>query len=170
MIAATSRDLKVEVQNGRFREDLFYRLNVFPVSIPPLRMRPEDIPQLVHHFIDKYARKCGKHIETVSKNTMRILQNYDWPGNVRELEHIIERAIITSEGSILELVDCLDLKPGDKPEESLKYLEAIEREYILKVLQKTHWKVDGEGGAAGILGLNPSTLRFRIKKLHITRT
>ena len=170
VIAATSRDLKVEVQNGRFREDLFYRLNVFPVSIPPLRMRPEDIPQLVHHFIDKYARKCGKHIETVSKSTMRILQNYDWPGNVRELEHIIERAIITSEGSILELVDCLDLKPGDKPEESLKYLEAIEREYILKVLQKTHWKVDGEGGAAGILGLNPSTLRFRIKKLHITRT
>ncbi|MEQ8253996.1 MAG: sigma 54-interacting transcriptional regulator, partial [Smithellaceae bacterium] len=169
VIAATSRDLKLEVQNGRFREDLFYRLNVFPVSIPPLRKRAEDIPQLVHHFIGKYARKCGRHIETVSKSTMRILQDYEWPGNIRELEHVIERAIITSEGSVLELVDFLDLKTGDKPEESLKDLEAMEREYILKVLQKTRWKIDGEGGAAGILGLNPSTLRFRIKKLDITR-
>ena len=169
VIAATSRDLKVEVQNGRFREDLFYRLNVFPVSIPPLRMRAEDIPQLVHHFIGKYARKCGRHIETVSKSTMRILQDYEWPGNIRELEHVIERAIITSEGSVLELVDFLDLKTGDKPEESLKDLDAMEREYILKVLQKTRWKIDGEGGAAGILGLNPSTLRFRIRKLDITR-
>ena len=104
VIAATSRDLKVEVQNGRFREDLFYRLNVFPVSIPPLRMRSEDIPQLVYHFIGKYARKCGKRIETVSKSTMRILQDYQWPGNVRELEHIIERTVITSQGSTLELV------------------------------------------------------------------
>lgn len=169
VIAATSRDLKVEVQNGRFREDLFYRLNVFPVSIPPLRMRSEDIPQLVHHFIGKYARKCGKNIKTISMSTMQILQNYEWPGNVRELEHIIERAVIISQGSALELTDYLDLEAGDKPEESLKDLEAMEREHILKVLQKTHWKIDGEGGAAGILGLNPSTLRFRIKKLDITR-
>ena len=169
VIAATSRDLKAEVQNGRFREDLFYRLNVFPVSIPPLRMRSEDIPQLVHHFIGKYARKCGKNIETISRNTMQILQDYQWPGNVRELEHVIERAVITSQGSALELADCLDLQAGNKAEESLKYLEAIEREYILKVLQKTRWKIDGDGGAAGILGLNPSTLRFRIKKLKITR-
>jgi len=169
VIAATSRNLKVEVQNGRFREDLFYRLNVFPVSIPPLRMRSEDIPQLVHHFIGKYARKCGKNIETISKSTMQILQDYQWPGNVRELEHIIESAVITSQGSALELADYLDLKTGNKPEESLKCLEEIEREYILKVLQKVHWKIDGEGGAAGILGLNPSTLRFRIKKLDITR-
>jgi len=169
VIAATSRDLKSEVQNGRFREDLFYRLNVFPVSLPPLRMRSEDIPQLVRHFINKYARKCGKHIETVSKSTMQILQDYEWPGNVRELEHIIERAVITSQGSALELVDYLDLKTCDKPEDSLKDLETMEREYILKVLQKTRWKIDGEGGAAGILGLNPSTLRFRIKKLDITR-
>ena len=169
VIAATSRDLKVEIQNGRFREDLFYRLNVFPVSIPPLRMRSEDIPLLVHYFINKYARKCAKRIETVSKSTMQILQDYEWPGNVRELEHVIERAIITSEGSALDLADYLDLKAGNKPEESLKDLEAMEREYILKVLQKTRWKIDGEGGAAGILGLNPSTLRFRIKKLDITR-
>ncbi len=169
VITATSRNLKDEVQNGRFREDLFYRLNVFPLSIPPLRMRSEDIPQLVHYFIGKFARKCGKNIETISKSTMRILLDYHWPGNVRELEHIIESAVITSQGSALELADYLDLKTGNKPEGSLKDLEAIEREYILKVLQKTHWKIDGEGGAAVILGLNPSTLRFRIKKLDITR-
>jgi formate hydrogenlyase transcriptional activator len=156
VIAATSRDLKVEVQNGRFREDLFYRLNVFPVSIPPLRMRSEDIPQLVYHFIGKYARKCGKRIETVSKSTMRILQDYQWPGNVRELEHIIERTVITSQGSTLELVDYLDLEAGGKPEGSLKDLEAMEREHILKVLQKTRWKVDGEGGALPSLDLTPA--------------
>ncbi|MCK7497242.1 MAG: sigma 54-interacting transcriptional regulator [Comamonadaceae bacterium] len=169
VIAATSRDLKLDVRNGRFREDLFYRLNVFPVSIPPLRKRSEDIPELVHYFIDKYARKSIKQIETVSRSTMQILQTYQWPGNVRELEHVIERAIITSTGSVLQLADSLDHETEDKPEESLKDLETIEREHILKVLQKTRWKVDGEGSASTILGLNPSTLRFRIKKLGITR-
>ena len=170
VIAATSRDLKLDVRNGRFREDLYYRLNVFPVSIPPLRMRSEDIPELVHYFIDKYARKSNKQIETVSKSTMQILQTYPWPGNVRELEHIIERAIITSTGSTLQLADKLDHETEDKPEEALRDLEAIEREHILKVLQKTRWKVNGEGSAAAILGLKPSTLRFRIKKLGITRS
>ena len=170
VIAATSRDLKLDVRNGRFREDLYYRLNVFPVSIPPLRMRSEDIPELVHYFIDKYARKSNRQIETVSKSTMQILQTYTWPGNVRELEHVIERAIITSTGSTLQLADKLDDGTEDKPEEALKDLEAIEREHILKVLQKTRWKVNGEGSAAAILGLKPSTLRFRIKKLGITRS
>jgi PAS domain S-box-containing protein len=170
VIAATSRDLKLDVRNGRFREDLYYRLNVFPVSIPPLRMRLEDIPELVYYFIDKYARKSNKQIETVSKGTMQILQTYPWPGNVRELEHIIERAIITSTGSTLQLADKLDHETEDKPEEALRDLEAIEREHILKVLQKTRWKVNGEGSAAAILGLKPSTLRFRIKKLGITRS
>ncbi len=170
VIAATSRDLKLDVRNGRFREDLYYRLNVFPVSIPPLRMRLEDIPELVYYFIDKYARKSNKQIETVSKGTMQILQTYPWPGNVRELEHVIERAIITSTGSTLQLADKLDHETEDKPEEALRDLEAIEREHILKVLQKTRWKVNGEGSAAAILGLKPSTLRFRIKKLGITRS
>jgi transcriptional regulator with GAF, ATPase, and Fis domain len=170
VIAATSRDLKLDVRNGRFREDLYYRLNVFPVSIPPLRMRLEDIPELVYYFIDKYARKSNKQIETVSKGTMQILQTYPWPGNVRELEHIIERAIITSTGSTLQLADKLVHETEDKPEEALRDLEAIEREHILKVLQKTRWKVNGEGSAAAILGLKPSTLRFRIKKLGITRS
>ena len=170
VIAATSRDLKLDVRSGRFREDLFYRLNVFPVSIPPLRMRSEDIPELVHYFIDRYARKFGKQIETVSKSVMQILQNYQWPGNVRELEHVIERAIISSTGSALQLADSLDQGTVDEPDDALKDLETIEREHILKVLQKTRWKVDGEGSASTVLGLNPSTLRFRIKKLGITRS
>jgi PAS domain S-box-containing protein len=169
VIAATSRDLKDEVRNGRFREDLFYRLNVFPVSIPPLRIRSGDIPQLVKHFVDKYARKFGRQIESVSKSTMQILQSYPWPGNVRELEHVVERAIITSTGSVLQLADHLDHLKADE-EESNKDLETVEREHILTVLRKTHWKIDGKGGAAATLGLNPSTLRFRIKKMGITRS
>jgi formate hydrogenlyase transcriptional activator len=168
VIASTSRDLKAEVQNRRFREDLFYRLNVFPVSLPPLRMRVEDIPQLVSHFVDKYARKIGKEYETVPKNTMKVLRDYYWPGNVRELEHVIERAVIISPGPMLRLVDRLE-EAAEAGEEPFKRLEAVEREYIVKVLQKTCWKVDGQGGAASILGIHPSTLRFRIKKLDIKR-
>jgi formate hydrogenlyase transcriptional activator len=168
VIASTSRDLKAEVRNRRFREDLFYRLNVFPVSLPPLKMRVEDIPQLVRYFVDKYARKLGREYETVPKSTIKVLQTYHWPGNVRELEHVIERAVITSPGSMLRLVDRFE-ETADESEEPLKGLEAVEREYIVKVLQKTHWKVDGQGGAASILGIHPSTLRFRIKKLDIKR-
>jgi PAS domain S-box-containing protein len=168
VIAATSRDLKNDVSTGRFREDLFYRLNVFPVSIPPLSMRIEDIPLLVNYFVDKYSRKYGRQIEIVSKSTMQKLQDYHWPGNVRELEHLIERAIIISPGSELIILDNLGHEAADKGEDSLKDLETTEREHILKVLQKTKWKVQGKGGAATILGVNPSTLRFRIKKLGIT--
>ena len=170
VIAATSRDLKTDVSTGRFREDLFYRLNVFPVSIPPLSMRIEDIPLLVNHFVDKYARKYGRQVETVSKGTMQKLQDYHWPGNVRELEHVIERAIITSPGSELIILDGIDREAVVNEKDSLKDLETTEREHILKVLHKTRWKIDGEGGAAAILGLNPSTLRFRIKKLGITHS
>ena len=160
VIASTNRDLKAEVKNRRFREDLFYRLNVFPVSIPPLRMRAEDIPQLVPYFVDKYARKFGRKYETVPKSMMKALQEHPWPGNVRELEHVIERAVITSPGPVLRLADRLERKPAEAGEEPLKGLEAMERDHILKVLQKTRWKIDGEGGAASILGLHPSTLRF----------
>ena len=169
VIASTNRDLKAEIRNRRFREDLFYRLNVFPVSIPPLRMRAEDIPQLVHYFVDKYARKFGRKYETVPKSTMKALQEHPWPGNVRELEHVIERAVITSPGPMLRLVDRLEREPAEAGEEPLKALEAMERDHILKVLQKTRWKINGEGGAASVLGLHPSTLRFRIKKLGIKR-
>ena len=170
VIASTSRDLKAEVRNNRFREDLFYRLNVFPVSMPPLRMRAGDIPELVRHFVDKYARKIGRQITTIPKSTMQSLQGYSWPGNVRELEHVIERAVITSTGHMLELADRLEGESAESKEEPLKNLAAIEREHILKVLQKTRWKIDGEGGAASLLGLHPSTLRFRLKKLGIQRS
>jgi formate hydrogenlyase transcriptional activator len=169
VIASTARDLKAEIRNKRFREDLFYRLNVFPISMPPLRMRRDDIPQLVRHFIDKYARKIGRQIKTVPKAVMKSLQEYSWPGNVRELEHVIERAVITSTGPVLQLADRLEGEAVEGKEEPLKELAAMERDHILKVLQKTRWKIDGEGGAAALLKLHPSSLRFRLKKLGIKR-
>jgi len=169
VIASTSRNLKAEMRNGRFREDLYYRLNVFPVSLPPLRMRVDDIPELAKYFIDKYARKFGRQFETIAKDAIQILQAYHWPGNVRELEHVIERAIITSPEPVFRLVDQLEQEPVRADEETFKEFEAIAREHILQVLQKTGWKIEGEGGAAAILGINPSTLRFRIKKLDIKR-
>ena len=169
VIASTSRDLKAEMRAGRFREDLYYRLNVFPVSLPPLRMRVEDIPELAKYFIDKYARKYARRFETISKDAMQMLQSYHWPGNVRELEHVIERAVITSPEPVFRLVDHLEQEPVKVGEGTLKEFDEIAREHILQILQKTRWKIDGEGGAAAILGLNPSTLRFRIKKLGIKR-
>jgi transcriptional regulator with GAF, ATPase, and Fis domain len=172
VIAATSRDLKEEVRAGKFREDLFYRINVFPVSIPPLRKRTGDIPQLVRHFVDKYARKGGKKIETVPKDMVKTLQRYSWPGNVRELEHVIERAVIITEGPVLQIFDTFQpLKASDaiEPEPSLKDMAAMEREHILRVLRETNWIIGGPRGAASILNIHPSTLRFRIKKLGIRR-
>ena len=169
VIASTARDLKAEIRNNRFREDLFYRLNVFPISMPPLRMRRDDVPLLARHFIDKYARKIGRQIKTVPKAVMQSLHDYAWPGNVRELEHIIERAVITSTGPVLQLADRLEheaVRTGEEPPDDLA---AMERDHILKVLQKTRWKINGPGGAAALLKLNPSTLRFRIKKLGIER-
>ena len=169
VIASTSRDLKAEIRDKRFREDLYYRLNVFPISIPPLRMRADDIPLLASHFIDKYARKFGRDIHGVSKNTMNKLRMYAWPGNVRELEHVIERAVITSTEPVLRLADQLENRPAESKEEHIKELADIERDHILKALRKSRWKIDGEGGAASLLGLHPSTLRFRLKKLNIKR-
>ncbi len=169
VIASTNRDLEAEVKNRRFREDLFYRLNVFPISIPPLRMRAEDIPMLVRHFIDKYGRKFGRKYESLPKSTMKALQEHSWPGNVRELEHVIERAVITSPGPVIRLVDPLEYKPVAASDGAAKGLEAMERDHILHVLQETRWKIEGEGGAASVLKLHPNTLRSRIKKLGIKR-
>jgi formate hydrogenlyase transcriptional activator len=170
VIAATSRDLKEEVSAGKFREDLFYRINVFPVSIPPLRKRTGDIAQLVRHFVDKYARKSGKKIETVPKDVVKALQRYSWPGNVRELEHVIERAVIITEGPVLQIVDYFQpVKAPDAIESSPKDMAAMEREHILRVLRETNWIIGGPRGAASILNIHPSTLRFRIKKLGIQR-
>ncbi|OPY85092.1 MAG: Formate hydrogenlyase transcriptional activator [Syntrophus sp. PtaU1.Bin208] len=169
VIASTSRDLKDEVRNGRFREDLYYRLNTFPVTLPPLRMRIEDIPELSRYFIDKYARKLGKRFDEISKDAMDRLSEYSWPGNVRELEHIIEMAVITSTEPDFQLTDPLEHSPIQKEEAVLKGFDAMAREHIQQVLKETRWKIEGEGGAAAFLGLHPSTLRFRIKKLGLKR-
>lgn len=168
VIASTSRDLKEEMRNGRFREDLYYRLNTFPVTIPPLRKRIEDIPELAMHFLNKYSRKFGRHYEHISRDVMPRLQAYDWPGNVRELEHVIERAVITSPGPVFRL-DQLEYEHAKPVDGTPRRFETIARDHILHVLQETSWKIEGEDGAAAILGLNPSTLRFRIKKLGISR-
>jgi PAS domain S-box-containing protein len=170
VIAATSRDLKTEVREGRFREDLFYRLNVFPISVPPLRQRTEDIQLLAQYFTEKYAQKMSKPIESIPKSTIKAFLGYDWPGNVRELEHVIERSVIISSGHSLKLSDPLRSSLSiDSKEKPLKDLASMERQHILKVLQETGWRIEGSSGAASILKLHPSTLRFRIKKLGIRR-
>jgi len=171
VIASTSRDLRQEVRAGRFREDLFYRLNVFPVTMPPLRDRAKDIPELVRFFVDKYSRRFGRRIETIPKVAMKALEEYRWPGNVRELEHVIERAVITTEGTVLRLADRLEpLRAAGTAGSSLRDLAAMEREHILRVLGETDWRIEGPKGAAKILNLHPSTLRLRMKKLGIRRT
>jgi transcriptional regulator with GAF, ATPase, and Fis domain len=171
IIAASNRNLEEEVRNGRFREDLFYRLNVFPITIPPLRQRKDDIPLLVSHFVTKFGKKTGKKIETVSKDTLKALQEYHWPGNVRELESVIERAVITSQGPGLQVLDRFDafLKTGESLGQDVKALAELEQGHILQVLQKTGWRVEGKNGAALLLGLNPSTLRARMRKYGIRR-
>jgi formate hydrogenlyase transcriptional activator len=171
IIAASNRNLEEEISNGRFREDLFYRLNVFPITIPPLRQRKEDIPLLVSHFVAKFNKKIGKKIATVSKDTMDVLQEHHWPGNVRELESVIERAVITSQGSALQVLDRFDSfrKTGEPAEGDVKALAELEQGHILQVLQKTAWRIEGKNGAALLLGLNPSTLRARMRKYGIRR-
>ena len=173
IIAATNRNLEVEVQKGRFREDLFYRLNVFPITMPPLRDRIEDVPLLVEYYVKKIAKRLGKANAMVPQTMMETLLNYHWPGNVRELENILERAVIISSGPKLHLADDFN-KPFANLSKSLKTLgvktlEEVEREYIVRVLEQTHWKVSGENSATEILGLNRSTLRARMRKLDIQK-
>jgi DNA-binding NtrC family response regulator len=171
IIAASNRNLQEEVNNGRFREDLFYRLGVFPITIPPLRQRKEDIPLLVNHFVARFNKKTGKKIESVPKDTLNALQEYHWPGNVRELESVVERAVITSQGTTLQVMDRFDAsRPKEEPAgQDVKALADLERDHILHVLQKTGWSIEGEKGAAIFLGLNPSTLRARMHKSGIRR-
>ena len=153
---------------GTFRSDLFYRLNVFPIKVPPLRARPEDIPALVEHFVARHAKRMGKFIE-VPTELMSELEAAHWPGNVRELEHVIERAIIMSPSSTLTL-DGSFLVRGSGDDRTERYrLEDVERTHIVKVLDKSGWAVKGEGNAADLLDMNPSTLRSRMKKLGIVR-
>lgn len=166
IIAATNRNLEEEVEKGRFRRDLWYRLNVFPITMPPLRERKEDIPLLADFYINKISRRLGKQIQVVPQNVMNALLNHHWPGNVRELENVLERAVIDSSSPKLHLADDLD-KSYKHLSKNLKTLEAVERDYIIRVLEQTHWKISGKNSAAQILGLNRSTLRARMRKLNI---
>ncbi|MEO1654707.1 MAG: sigma-54 dependent transcriptional regulator, partial [Bacteroidota bacterium] len=166
-IVATNRDLEAEVYQGNFREDLYYRLNVFPIYNPPLRDRKEDIPLLVQHFIEKHGARLGRHIEKIPQRVIQELQAYDWPGNVRELENIIERSLILSPGKRLE-VESLPIRRSAKAK-NFPSLEEVEKKHILEALKKTHWKISGPGGAAELLHINAKTLASRIKKLNIQR-
>ena len=168
IIAATNRNLEAEVGKGTFREDLWYRLNIFPITMPPLRERREDIPLLVNYFIDKISKRLGKTIRLVPVNVMDVLQTYHWPGNIRELENVLERAVINSSGPKLHLVDDLK-KPKKDFTKANRTLADVEREYILRVLEQTHWKVSGNNSAAEILNLDRSTLRARMRKLDIRK-
>ena len=168
IVAATNRNLEEEVRKGRFREDLWYRLNIFPITMPPLRDRMEDIPLLVDFYVKKISKRMGKTIEIIPASVMNALQNYHWPGNVRELENVLERAVINSSGPKLRLVDELK-KPSKGLRISSKTLEAVERDYIVQTLEQTHWKVGGKDSAAEILGLDRSTLRARMRKLDIQK-
>ncbi len=169
IIAATNRNLPREIEKGNFRDDLYFRLNVFPLVIPPLRQRKEDIPLLVNYFVKKYSAKTGKKIDNVPQNVLNALERYPWPGNVRELENIIERAVITSRNATLTLGDWLphNETPSNAPE--VFTLDENERRHILQVLNKTNWRVSGDKGAAKILGINPKTLESRMKKLNIVK-
>lgn len=168
IIGATNRNLEAEVRNGTFREDLWYRLNVFPITVPPLRDRLDDIPLLVDFFVQKIAKRMGKTITSISVGVMKVLQDYHWPGNIRELENVLERAVIHSSSSKLRLADEFK-KPHKDMGTSSQTLEAVEREYILRVLEQTQWKVSGKNSASEILGLDRSTLRARMLKLNIKK-
>jgi formate hydrogenlyase transcriptional activator len=171
VIAATNRDLETAVREGRFRSDLYYRLNVFPIRLPPLRERKEDIPLLVRYLALRYGTRLGKRIPEMSKETMEGLRAYTWPGNVRELENVIERAMLLSEGAELDLRGSLPTTGGrlGGREPGIRTLDDIQREYILTALERTAWRVSGERGAAELLGMKPTTLEARMKKLGIKR-
>jgi len=180
LIAATNRDLAAMVADQKFRADLFYRLNVFPLHVPPLRDRAEDIPLLVRHFVQHFARRMNRAIETIPPEAMSALVIYHWPGNIRELQNVIERAVILSRGPVLQ-VPIGDLKtqhpaeavpniqkPGRKPGQ-IETLEEVERRHILDTLDAAGWVIAGENGAAAMLGLKRSTLQARMEKLGIRR-
>jgi len=170
LIAATNQDLDGAVREKRFRQDLYYRLSVFPIVVPPLRDRLDDIPQLVWAFVTRLQRRLGRHIERVPRPVMEALQRYDWPGNVRELQNVVERAMIRSNGEVLEIDETFAgtrrataVRPGDAT------LAAVERAHIEAVLDECLWRINGAGHAAERLGLHPNTLRFRMRKLGIAR-
>jgi transcriptional regulator with GAF, ATPase, and Fis domain len=164
VIAATHRDLVEDLRKGRFREDLYYRLNVFPIPVPPLRERADDIPLLVWAFLEEFSTRMGKKITRVPRKTMEALQRHSWPGNVRELRNVIEHGAIVTTGDALRVPMLEDAAPAAKP---VQTLADSEREHILKSLERTGWRIKGPQGAATLLGLNPSTLYSRMQKLGI---
>jgi formate hydrogenlyase transcriptional activator len=173
VIAATNRDLRRDMREGRFRSDLYYRLAVFPIEVPPLRHRREDIPLLVWHFVESRQRSLGRAIAKIPKATMATLQAYDWPGNVRELQNVIERALILSHGSVLRVDEVLGPAAATRDDAGsrspIESLQDVTRAHIVKVLERCRWTIEGRGQAADRLGLNPSTLRNRMRKLDIAR-
>jgi transcriptional regulator with GAF, ATPase, and Fis domain len=173
LIAATNRDLRRDVRDGRFRSDLYYRLSVFPIEVLPLRDRREDIPLLVWHFIQSRQRALGRAIRKIPKAAMAALQAYEWPGNVRELQNVVERAMILSEGPVLRVEEALDgtllERDGGERRQFTDSLRDTERAHIVQVLERCRWMIEGRGQAAERLGLNPSTLRNRMRKLDIRR-
>ena len=178
IIAATNRHLWREVQAGRFRSDLYYRLNVFPITMPPLRHRTEDIPALVDHFITRHARKMGKKISGVSTQVLSVLKAYPWPGNIRELEHLIERTVLLTQETVIQHIDMPALEGTEDPKPEIvvlledtriKTFDEIEREHIVLVLKKCHGKVSGAGGAAELLQIPSTTLNSKMKRLNIQR-
>ena len=168
VIAATNRDLAHEVSEGRYRDDLFYRLNVFPITIPSIRKRKEDLPALINYFISRKSKKYNKTLEQISKADLQRLLDYSWPGNVRELKNVIERSVISSEGTTLKL-DWFFGEAGSAEHVSPETLEQIERNHILKTMENCHWKINGENGAAERLDMHPNTLRSKMKRLGIIR-
>jgi formate hydrogenlyase transcriptional activator len=167
VIAATHRDLKQMVEDGLFRSDLYYRLHVFPLLVPALRDRREDIPLLVHHYVDKYARRMQRQIDTIPAQAMEALVNYDWPGNVRELQNFIERSVILSPGSVLRpaLAELKQVVPASSSK--LSTLEEAEREHVMRAIRESNWVIGGPNGAAARLGMKRTTLAYRIRKLNI---
>jgi formate hydrogenlyase transcriptional activator len=173
VVAATNRDLTEMIAEGYFRRDLYYRLNVFPLVLPPLRERTDDIPRLVRHFTQSFARRMGRRIDTIPSSVMDALVRYSWPGNVRELQNVIERAVILSKGPTLQ-VSVSDLEPEAAPTTAptaaaSATLSDAEREHILRVVRETNWVLGGPKGAAARLGMKRSTLQWKMKKLGISR-
>jgi formate hydrogenlyase transcriptional activator len=169
VIAATNRDLFDEVRAGRFRRDLYYRLNVFPITLPSLSQRREDIPLLVRHLVAKLGVALRKRVDTIPDDVMRALQAHDWPGNVRELENVLQRALILSKGDVLSLGDAWLPLLDHAPDGEGSTLTEFERRHIVRVLSGARWRIEGAGGAAQVLGMKPSTLRSRMVKLGVSR-
>lgn len=171
IVAATNRSLEKEVAEGRFRLDLYYRLNVFPIELPPLRERKEDIELLAHFFLTKYASASRRNITSISAKALDQLHNYNWPGNIRELEHLIERSVLLAKTAEIENFDLPNIieKPSDQPQGQLKSMEEMERDHILNALQNSGGKVSGIGGAAELLKIQPQTLYSKMKKLGIDK-